>query len=72
MSWIKCSDEMPTEQLMKNEDVLIHLSNGKMGVGCFIVKDGEIIRMLFNGTGKSIDLWHSKPTHWQPLPEPPL
>ncbi len=65
--WISLSNQLPSNALMDKEDVLICLETGTVGVGSFILEGEKIQRMTFNGTGKHIDHWKYKPTHWMPL-----
>ena len=67
--WVSINDALPPEDSLN--DVLICLENGDIGIGYFITEGSKIRRMSFNKTGKHIDWWKNKPTHWMQLPEPP-
>lgn len=69
--WISIEDQLPSDALMIKEDILICLEDGTRGIGSFIIEDGKIQRMAFNGTRKHIDYWGYKPTHWMSLPPQP-
>lgn len=71
--WISLVDELPSNDLLSMNDILIYLENGAIGIGSFALEGENIKRMTFNGTGKHIDYWKYKPTHWMHLPpNPPL
>lgn len=67
-NWIKTSDRLPDDEIVV--DILIRLSNGKYGVGYFLVDKGELVGMRFNGVVANMNTWNLTPTHWSYI-EPP-
>lgn len=65
INWKKTSEELPHEELMAQQGVLILLNNKAIGVGYFFYENGRISAMKFNGAVKRMNLWGGlKPTHW--------
>ena len=65
MKWIDLNIEKPSEELMIARDILILREDGSFSNGVFYYDElGNIERMSFMGTGKCIELWKYKPTHW--------
>lgn len=63
--WIDLNIEKPSVELMIQKDILILREDGSFSNGVFYYDEhGNIERMSFMGTGKHIDLWKHKPTHW--------
>lgn len=63
--WIKISEELPTVKAMLKKDILILRENKTFATGVFYYdRGGNIERMNYGGTGKHIDDWRYKPTHW--------
>lgn len=61
--WISVKDRLPTD----NYRVLINLNNGWQVTGYYDTLDGK---WYLTGSGCYFNGFR-KPTHWQPLPEPP-
>lgn len=69
--WINIKDQLPPVKLMLERDILIFRENGTFATGVFYYDEyGNIEHMTFNGTGKCIELWKFKPTHWMEIETP--
>ncbi|QNY13275.1 DUF551 domain-containing protein [Acinetobacter seifertii] len=64
IGWIKVEDQSPVDK----GEVIILLDDGTMGFG-EIIDCQTYQRMRFNGTGKALEYWDHKPTHWMHKPD---
>ena len=71
MQWISINDQLPTLDLMVEQDILIWLEDNSFGAGVFYYEGNYVIRgMRFNGVTKHIDMWKRQPIYWM-IVDPP-
>ncbi len=72
MEWISINDQLPTKEWLIEQDILICLEDGSIGMGSFFYEGNYVIYgMKFNGTTKHMSMWYSQPIWWAVVELPP-